>query len=868
MTPERIALFKVAAAAGEDTQALLAEWLAADAAAAEQTFALTTFKDKKATAGTVTYLDWAGLKAYYANPPKARTKHHALLVKGGLFPDNSRANIKDDEGNVIGQREPLNCTFLQGDIDGRSGQLSAEEAVARAEQHGLKVIVHNSASHTPEAPRLRVVAPMSKPITDKAEHHRLMSVLNGAMGGVVDSESWDWSRGYFTARVEMREVKDASGNTVKDAPLLPAAPYECFAVEGEFIDKLQGIEPIESKTPVTVSKPSSGSRGVRGKPVAMNPVTQFLYDNDWVKRTDGDAFHVYCPWSLSRQTGDAGEHGCHEDGDDSSSTWFQADEVPGVYGNFVDLHRCKDIPERNTEAFLRATGAWAVVEKLAEEAREATREEFDVVESSADEDLAGAAAAARNAKKPAAVFLETDEERKERREREKALAAGGDHMLVPRQRKMAGSEMLTELAFITEGSRVAFIDQPRDVLPFDEFKRAFAASKEVAANAAGKQTVKHRADLWLENLDRKTVTTTTFAPGRGAFCANPDGVNALNRWRDYTEAPPANWAELAQPLLDHIAYLVPVPEERERFLDWVAHIAQHPGELPSTHYLMVAKETGIGRNLLAYALARAFAGYTALGFDLGEALRSGFNGALGEKVFVVVDELKEGGPQQGAGRTGEKLKSMLTEVTRTVNPKYGRQRVEFNAARFLMLSNHVSALPLADSDRRVIVIENPTQHRDASYYRRLYQLLDAPGFGAAVREALRRRDISGFNPGEKAPRNDVKNRVIRASRSEVEEAVRDIAGQWPSDCITASRLQLEVQGSFNSKVSIAGPATEAGFVSRRARNADGKRLSVWIVRDHKRWLCARESEVCAEFERGEQIEGSYDVYFPNEEALA
>lgn len=476
------------------------------------------------------------------------------------------------------------------------------------------------------------------------------------------------------------------------------------------------------------------------------------------------------------------------------------------------------------------------------------------------EQMESAAAAHRNANKPAPVRLETDDERKARREREREAAARGEHVPAPRQRAMTGSEMLDELVFVKEGARVAFIAQPRDVLPFNEFKQAYAASKEVAANAAGRKTVKHRADLWLEHVDRKTVSTTTFAPGRGPFCKNPAGVSALNLWRDYTEAAPEGWTAMAQPFFDHVEYLVPVQAERERFLDWVAHIVQRPGELPSTHYLMVAKETGIGRNWLAYALARAFAGYTALGFDLGEALRTGFNGALGEKVLVVVDELNEGGPRQGAGRVGEKLKSMLTEATRNVNPKYGRQRVEFNAARFLMLSNHASALPLAENDRRVIVIENPNERRSADYYRALYRMLDAPGFGAALREALRRRDIGRFNPGEVAPRNAAKDRAIRAGRSEVEQVVRDVAEAWPADCITASRLAFEVQTALGAKVSITGPAVEAGLVSRRARLADGRRAAVWILRNRDAWEPAPDSAARAEVERGEAIEGSGDGF--------
>jgi hypothetical protein len=69
---------------------------------------------------------------------------------------------------------------------------------------------------------------------------------------------------------------------------------------------------------------------------------------------------------------------------------------------------------------------------------------------------------------------------------------------------------------------------------------------------------------------------------------------------------------------------------------------------------------------------------------------------------------------------------MLTTEHRGINPKYGRQHVEFNCARWLMFSQHHDALPLEHSDRRVIVIDNPTERGRPEYYKRLYALLDSP----------------------------------------------------------------------------------------------------------------------------------------------
>ena len=480
----------------------------------------------------------------------------------------------------------------------------------------------------------------------------------------------------------------------------------------------------------------------------------------------------------------------------------------------------------------------------------ASVDDFEVNVLTDEEQAEGEAARQRNKNRPPPIVLETERQRSQR------IAREGTHLGAPTQRVMSGTEMLEECVFVSDGSRVAFLKQPRAVLPFNEFKQLTAGSQEVKKKTAEARASKvHRAALWLESPDRKTVRTMTFAPGRAPICESPDGDTALNLWVPRSAKAPSNWQNLWKVFYDHVEYLVPNASERERFLDWLAHIEQVPGELPHTHYLLVAKQTGIGRNWLAYALARVWAGYVALGFDLGESLRSGFNGALSQRLLAVVDELHEGGPGGASKPVAEKLKSMLTEATRRVNPKYGRQHVEFNACRFLMFSNHEAALPLAENDRRVVVLENPSQRRPEAYYKELYDLLHNPDLGAAIAEGLSRRDISNFNAGSVAPMSAAKSRTIRAGRSEIEQAVRDLAQEWPSDCITSGRLHSAVSVALGTNVgSTQAACVLAGIVKRDGRvRVAGVPSHVWIVRDHGKWASAPAAEVAAEVLRGSTV---------------
>ena len=214
--------------------------------------------------------------------------------------------------------------------------------------------------------------------------------------------------------------------------------------------------------------------------------------------------------------------------------------------------------------------------------------------------------------------------------------------------------------------------------------------------------------------------------------------------------------------------------ERNFSLDWLAHIEQQPGVLPHTHYLMVAQQTGIGRNWLASLMARVWAGATRLGFDLVGAMQSGFNGALSRRLLVIVDELKAADTGYGAANHAQQLKAMLTTEHRAINPKFGRQHIEFNCARWLMLSQHYDALPLERADRRVIVITNPSERRPADYDARVYGLLDDVTFVHAVAHWLGQRDIRSFNPSEPAPLTVSKRMAIDACIDDLERALIDL----------------------------------------------------------------------------------------------
>jgi hypothetical protein len=375
-------------------------------------------------------------------------------------------------------------------------------------------------------------------------------------------------------------------------------------------------------------------------------------------------------------------------------------------------------------------------------------------------------------------------------------------------------DMLARFAFTEHGGNVVDISRPKLSMSLSTFKAATAAillPNPVTGNPMP------MARAWLQHPKRQTVMTTTFYPGKPERCQAVEegaGYDAINIWRPVPHVAPKGWSHKVGPFLDHLTYLVPVEKERERFLDWLAHIEQYPADRPHSHYLMVATTQGIGRSYIGSVLARVWPGFTALNFDLVQMLTSGFSGRLSGKLLAVVDEIAEGGKGGDRWAHAETMKSLLSSETIGINVKYGAQRVERNCIRFLMFSNHMSAIPLDATDRRWYIIRNPPAPMSASYYVNLYGLLRDHNYIASVRELLRQRDLDGYNPHELPPMNTAKADMVAASQTDDEQRYEELLENYPHDLIFSSDLFDAVFEAGGGLALVADPERASRYSNR------------------------------------------------------
>jgi hypothetical protein len=292
---------------------------------------------------------------------------------------------------------------------------------------------------------------------------------------------------------------------------------------------------------------------------------------------------------------------------------------------------------------------------------------------------------------------------------------------------------------------------------------------------------------------------------------------------------------------------VPIKEERERFLRWLAHIVQKPEILPHTSYLFITETTGTGRNLLASILVRALRGHVASGVALPALLDGSYNDRIGQKLLATVDELREGITGDGRYRRQQKLSSITTEEFRHINPKYGVMSVEKNCCRWLYFSNFLDALPFSNKDRRIIVVLNPIKGMPVSYYKKLYGLLGNGAFIGSVRKFLETLDISSFNPGEHAPMNAAKLQALEVMTTDTDRAVAAFLKEcrehkekdkpMPRELVSMREIRKFVENcdAFTNNNHLNHAVTEAGMkLTGTGVKVSGTRHAVVIV-DSTKW---------------------------------
>lgn len=450
--------------------------------------------------------------------------------------------------------------------------------------------------------------------------------------------------------------------------------------------------------------------------------------------------------------------------------------------------------------------------------------------------------------------IDQKEQREQQVERNRAIGSGRDQD-IPISEKITIENALNRFVYIVKGSRIADLKNISRDLRMDEFHNCYMSSEHLVVSSntdaqgveRSTKTNKKVTGQWLKSDHRKEVFTRTFKAGDQLIVVDPDANVALNLWNGFRMHPEITTDDelLVEYFLCHCKIIF--GDSTEKFLDWLAHIRQKPGVLPHYGWISIATNTGVGRNWMASALVRVFAGYVAASFDLPAMLESGFNGDLSRKILAIVDEIQEGG--NGQWKHAEKLKSIVNQEYRTINPKCEPQHKEYNSCRWLVFSNHLNAIPLNETDRRFEVVITESQPQSEGYFKKMYALLDNQAFIASIALFLEQRNISGFNPGARPKMSEAKIRMIEESKSETQKLADEIVKYYPFDVITLDNIYQLLNTDHRDK-SVRPVCDTAGMISYpKSIRISGSKHRCRIIRNHAKWLDATTEELRVEAQK-------------------
>ncbi|MCK1453384.1 hypothetical protein IVB36_21505 [Bradyrhizobium sp. 35] len=209
---------------------------------------VTFFKDFAAKTYTTDDLTLIELQERIQNA-SARRKDDLPWLKLAEFGKKRTA-----EGSLRHNANVVQITGVELDYD--IERVSFDDAVKAVEATGIHALLYTSASHTPEKPRWRLIAPTSKPLPPEMRY-KLAARLNGVLKATLNveviakSDSFALSQSYFYG-------------WVCDSP----KPHHCAkVVHGAFIDKRDDLAVYEATGgPHASRNTGSGNAGSDTKP--------------------------------------------------------------------------------------------------------------------------------------------------------------------------------------------------------------------------------------------------------------------------------------------------------------------------------------------------------------------------------------------------------------------------------------------------------------------------------------------------------------------------------------------------------------------------------------------------------------------------
>lgn len=228
-----------------------------------------------------------------------------------------------------------------------------------------------------------------------------------------------------------------------------------------------------------------------------------------------------------------------------------------------------------------------------------------------------------------------------------------------------------------------------------------------------------------------------------AFSPKPTCPTTCNLWVGPQVQPaPGDWKDIKDFLRDVICdsdialyrYLVL----------FLAHMIQRPEEKPGIMIVLLGGQ-GTGKGTLFQILKAIWSRTTLLVSDVNNVI-GGFNAAIERNFVLCMDEALFVGDKKAMDR----LKSLITEPTITIEEKHQPRRNIESVHRFFAASNHVHFAKVDTDDRRFVFFQvSEARKADHAYWTNLHTVIEEPSKIAAMVQDLGCYDLNNFNPRQR-----------------------------------------------------------------------------------------------------------------------
>lgn len=200
---------------------------------------------------------------------------------------------------------------------------------------------------------------------------------------------------------------------------------------------------------------------------------------------------------------------------------------------------------------------------------------------------------------------------------------------------------------------------------------------------------------------RLTVcANTVFAPTKPEYVSF-NQTQYLNTFKVYT---PETDNKECEPFHELMQRMFPVDSERKTVTQFIAHALRHPEQRP-TYGLLLTGTTSTGKGTLYQSVLTPLLANQVASARSFEQILGKHSELLNGTLLVILDDIKSGN-----ANTYIKLKSVMTEPTILINPKYLLEKTVKVYSRIIFNSNEKLPLPIATDDRRWFATQ-PMQHK-------------------------------------------------------------------------------------------------------------------------------------------------------------